>query len=90
MALTRKVKEILSWYESDNPGTKGNLARMLMQGRLGGTGKMVILPAGADHTASMLRVPIDVQHHSQREEIVKNRRFAKTISAERSAWPLTP
>jgi class I fructose-bisphosphate aldolase len=51
MALTRKVKEILSWYESDNPGTKANLARMLMQGKLGGSGKMVILPVdqGFEH-----------------------------------------
>ena len=51
MALTRKVKEILSWYESDNPGTKGNLARMLMTGKLGGSGKMVILPVdqGFEH-----------------------------------------
>ncbi|WP_159349428.1 class I fructose-bisphosphate aldolase [Roseomonas harenae] len=51
MQLTPKVKEILSWYESDNPGTKGNLARMLMQGKLGGTGRMVILPVdqGFEH-----------------------------------------
>ncbi|OYW13081.1 MAG: fructose-bisphosphate aldolase, partial [Rhodospirillales bacterium 12-54-5] len=51
MAVTRKVKEILSWYESDNAGTKANLARMLMTGRLGGSGKMVILPVdqGFEH-----------------------------------------
>jgi class I fructose-bisphosphate aldolase len=51
MHLTPKVKEILSWYESDNPGTKANLARMLMEGKLGGTGKMVILPVdqGFEH-----------------------------------------
>jgi class I fructose-bisphosphate aldolase len=51
MQLTPKVKEILSWYESDNPGTKGNIARMLMQGKLGGTGRMVILPVdqGFEH-----------------------------------------
>ncbi|WP_119677584.1 class I fructose-bisphosphate aldolase [Indioceanicola profundi] len=51
MKLTRRVKEILSWYESDNPGTKANLARMLMEGRLGGTGKMIILPVdqGFEH-----------------------------------------
>ncbi len=51
MRLTRKVKEILSWYESDNPGTKANLARILMEGKLGGTGKMVILPVdqGFEH-----------------------------------------
>jgi fructose-bisphosphate aldolase, class I len=49
--MTTKVKEILSWYESDNPGTKANLARILMQGRLGGTGKLVILPVdqGFEH-----------------------------------------
>jgi fructose-bisphosphate aldolase, class I len=51
MKLTRKVKEILSWYESDNPGTKANLARILMHGRLGGTGKVIILPVdqGFEH-----------------------------------------
>ena len=51
MKLTRKVREILSWYESDNPGTKANLTRILMNGRLGGTGKMVILPVdqGFEH-----------------------------------------
>jgi class I fructose-bisphosphate aldolase len=51
MKLTRRVKEILGHYESDNPGTKANLARMLMEGRLGGTGKMIILPVdqGFEH-----------------------------------------
>lgn len=51
MKLTRRVKEILSWYESDSPGTKANLARILMEGRLGGTGKLVILPVdqGFEH-----------------------------------------
>ncbi|WP_431280818.1 class I fructose-bisphosphate aldolase [Humitalea sp. 24SJ18S-53] len=51
MKLTRRVKEILSWYESDNPGTKANLARILMEGKLGGTGRMVILPVdqGFEH-----------------------------------------
>jgi class I fructose-bisphosphate aldolase len=51
MRLTPKVQEILSWYESDNPGTKANLARILMTGKLGGTGRMVILPVdqGFEH-----------------------------------------
>lgn len=51
MTLTKKVKEILGYYESDNPGTKANLARILMHGRLGGTGKLVILPVdqGFEH-----------------------------------------
>ncbi|MBO1077025.1 class I fructose-bisphosphate aldolase [Roseomonas marmotae] len=51
MKLTHRVKEILSWYESDNPGTKANLARILMEGQLGGTGRMIILPVdqGFEH-----------------------------------------
>jgi class I fructose-bisphosphate aldolase len=51
MRVTQKVKKMLSWYESDNPGTKGNIARMLMTGKLAGTGKMVILPVdqGFEH-----------------------------------------
>ncbi|HST74795.1 MAG TPA: class I fructose-bisphosphate aldolase [Acetobacteraceae bacterium] len=51
MRITQKVKKILDWYESDNPGTKGNLARILMEGRLGGTGKVLILPVdqGFEH-----------------------------------------
>ena len=51
MKLTRKVQNILSWYGSDNPGVKRNLAQILMQGKLSGTGKMIILPVdqGFEH-----------------------------------------
>src|SRR5271155_1615542 len=51
MAHTDRVKQILSWYSSENPGTLTNLARMLNHGRLGGTGKLVILPVdqGFEH-----------------------------------------
>jgi class I fructose-bisphosphate aldolase len=51
MALSERVKQILSWYPSDNPGTLTNLARMLNHGTLGGSGKMVILPVdqGFEH-----------------------------------------
>jgi class I fructose-bisphosphate aldolase len=46
-----RVRQILSWYGSDNPGVLNNLARMLNHGTLGGTGKMVILPVdqGFEH-----------------------------------------
>ncbi|MGQ0793531.1 MAG: class I fructose-bisphosphate aldolase [Deltaproteobacteria bacterium] len=49
--MTPRVREILSWYGSDNPGTLTNLARMLNHGKLKGTGKMVILPVdqGFEH-----------------------------------------
>jgi len=49
--MKKRVREILSWYGSDNPGTLSNLARILNHGRLGGTGKVVILPVdqGFEH-----------------------------------------
>lgn len=51
MKLTRRVREILDGYEGETPGTKANLARILMAGRLGGSGRMVILPVdqGFEH-----------------------------------------
>ncbi len=51
MKATPAVRQILANYESDPPGVKANLCRMLMNGRLGGTGKMIILPVdqGFEH-----------------------------------------
>ncbi len=48
---TARVREILSWYTSENPGVKANLARIMNTGRLAGTGKFVILPVdqGFEH-----------------------------------------
>jgi class I fructose-bisphosphate aldolase len=50
-AATDRVKQILSWYSSDNVGVKTNLARLLNHGTLAGTGKLVILPVdqGFEH-----------------------------------------
>jgi class I fructose-bisphosphate aldolase len=49
--MTERVREILSWYGADNPGTLTSLARLLGAGRLGGTGRLVILPVdqGFEH-----------------------------------------
>jgi class I fructose-bisphosphate aldolase len=51
MKASRTVQKILSYYEADPPGVKANLCRLLMEGRLGGTGKMIILPVdqGFEH-----------------------------------------
>ncbi|HEY5186374.1 MAG TPA: class I fructose-bisphosphate aldolase [Actinomycetes bacterium] len=48
---TERVREILSWYDGNTPGTLANLHRILSHGRLGGTGKLVILPVdqGFEH-----------------------------------------
>jgi fructose-bisphosphate aldolase, class I len=49
--VTQKVTKMLDWYEGDPPGVKANLARILSTGKLGGTGKVVILPVdqGFEH-----------------------------------------
>ncbi len=51
MKISDNVKKILSYYEGENSRTKENLAKILMQGKLGGTGKLVILPVdqGFEH-----------------------------------------
>ncbi|WP_428390834.1 class I fructose-bisphosphate aldolase [Lichenicoccus sp.] len=51
MSITPYVKKIIDNYESDNPGTKASLVRMLNHGKLAGTGKLVILPVdqGFEH-----------------------------------------
>src|SRR6185437_9470416 len=69
MSLTPAVKKILDCYESDNPGTKANLARILMQGKLGGTGRLLILPVdqGFEHGPARSFAPnppaYDPQYH---------------------------
>src|SRR5437868_7301698 len=71
MKINGQVQKILSHYESDNPGTKANLARILMHGRLGGTGRLVILPVdqGFEHGPARSFAPnpaaYDPQYHFQ-------------------------
>ena len=49
--MSKRVREILSYYQGENPGVLTSLARLLYHGRLGGMGKMVILPVdqGFEH-----------------------------------------
>jgi class I fructose-bisphosphate aldolase len=51
MKTTKAVQRILANYEGETPGVKANLARIMMAGKLGGTGKMIILPVdqGFEH-----------------------------------------
>ena len=71
MKISSKVKKILACYESDNAGTKTNLARILMHGKLGGTGKMVILPVdqgfehGPDRSFAVNPDAYDPHYHFQ-------------------------
>src|SRR5881394_1683020 len=69
--MTERVREILSWYGSDNPGTLTNLARLLNAGRLAGTGRLVILPVdqGFEHGGARSFAPnpdaYDPDYHFQ-------------------------
>ena len=71
MSITPRVKEILSWYGSDSPGTLANLYRLLMTGKLAGTGKLVILPVdqGFEHGPARSFAPnpagYDPEYHAQ-------------------------
>jgi fructose-bisphosphate aldolase, class I len=71
MAMTDRVKQILSWYGSDNPGVKANLARLMNTGTLAGTGKLVILPVdqGFEHGPARSFQPnpdaYDPDYHAQ-------------------------
>ena len=49
MIYSDKVKFILNQYENTNAGIKANLGRILMSGKLSGTGKLVILPVDQGH-----------------------------------------
>jgi class I fructose-bisphosphate aldolase len=50
-SVNDRIREILSWYDFENPGVRANLVRILNHGKLGGTGKLVILPVdqGFEH-----------------------------------------
>ena len=69
--MTERVREILSWYGGENPGVLSNLARMLNHGRIGGSGKMVILPVdqGFEHGPARSFAPnpagYDPRYHFQ-------------------------
>ncbi len=69
--MTDRVREILSWYGHRNAGVRTNLYRMLMHGRLGGTGKLVILPVdqGFEHGPLRTYLPneptFDPDYHPQ-------------------------
>ena len=49
--MSQRVREILSYYASENPGVRSSIARFLNHGRLAGTGRLVILPVdqGFEH-----------------------------------------
>jgi fructose-bisphosphate aldolase, class I len=69
--MNDRIREILSWYTSENPGVRTNIARLLNHGRLGGTGKLVILPVdqGFEHGPARSFAPnpagYDPRYHFQ-------------------------
>jgi len=69
--MTKRVREILGYYESENAGVRSNLARIMNHGRLAGTGKFVILPVdqGFEHGPARSFAPnppaYDPRYHFQ-------------------------
>jgi class I fructose-bisphosphate aldolase len=69
--MTRRVDEILSWYDSDDDATRSRLRRMLEHGRCGGSGKLVVLPVdqGFEHgparSFAVNRAGYDPRYHAQ-------------------------
>lgn len=63
--MNSRIQEIIGWYESDNPGTRTNLARLLGHGKLAGTGKLVILPVdqGFEHGPARSFAPNPSGYH---------------------------
>jgi len=49
--MANRIDEILGWYRGQTPGVLANLYRILNHGRLGGSGKLVVLPVdqGFEH-----------------------------------------
>lgn len=69
--MSRRVEEILSWYDTDDAATLANLRRILEHGRTGGSGKLVVLPVdqGVEHgpgrSFAVNRVGYDPKYHAQ-------------------------
>ena len=69
--MSDRMREIMSWYASDNPGTRANIYRLLNTGRLAGTGRLVILPVdqGFEHGPARSFAPnpagYDPRYHFQ-------------------------
>jgi len=63
--MTPRVKDILRYYDGNSPGVLMNLARLLMNGRLGGTGRLVILPVdqGFEHGPARSFAPNPSGYH---------------------------
>jgi class I fructose-bisphosphate aldolase len=85
MAHSDAVRRILSWYQGESPAVLGNLARILNHGKLGGTGRLVILPVdqGFEHGPHRSFLPnpdaFDPLYH-----------FGLAIEAELSAYAAPP
>ncbi len=69
--MTDAVESILAHYASETPGVLANMRRILLHGRLGGTGKLVILPVdqGFEHGPARTFAPnpagYDPRYHAQ-------------------------
>ena len=71
MRVSNTTKKIISNYTHENVGVRSNLMRILGQGKLGGTGRMIILPVdqgfehGPDRSFAVNPAAYDPNYHHQ-------------------------
>ena len=71
MRITTTTKKIISYYTHENVGVRSNLMKMLGQGKLGGSGRMIILPVdqgfehGPDRSFAVNPPAYDPNYHHQ-------------------------
>lgn len=71
MKVSNTTKRIISHYTHENVGVRSNLMRILGQGKLGGTGRMIILPVdqgfehGPDRSFAVNPAAYDPNYHHQ-------------------------
>lgn len=69
MHLNENIKKILKGYQAESPAIKSNLVKILMSGKLAGTGKMLILPVdqgfehGPDKSFALNALAYDPEYH---------------------------
>ena len=57
--MTKRAREILDFYRSENAGVLSNLARMINHGRLAGTGTFVIADSAITAATTITAVTFD-------------------------------
>ena len=83
--VTQAVRDVLSWYDGERPGVKASLARLLTHGRMGGSGKLVILPVDQLDSVAVLLRPHEVHPQQHLGPVVGVRAAVAGVDREEGA-----